>query len=78
MRETLEGTDGYDLDDILPAALAPWQDDDGGVYAYPFSNSPFALYVNDDLVAAAGQPDVESLVALPTTRGTRSRTSLRR
>lgn len=65
VRETLEGTDGYDLDDILPAALAPWQDDDGGVYAYPFSNSPFALYVNDDLVAAAGQPDVESLVGTP-------------
>jgi multiple sugar transport system substrate-binding protein len=65
VRETLENADGYDLDDILPTALAPWQDDDGGVYAYPFSNSPFALYVNDDLVAAAGQPDVESLVGTP-------------
>lgn len=62
VRETLEGTDGYALDDILPAALAPWQDDAGGVYAYPFSNSPFALYVNEDLVAAAGQPDVAGLV----------------
>lgn len=65
VRETLESADGYDLDDILPAALAPWQDDDGGVYAYPFSNSPFALYVNNDLVASAGQSDVESLVGTP-------------
>lgn len=65
VRETLESADGYDLDDILPAALAPWQDDDGGVYAYPFSNSPFALYVNSDLVASAGQSDVESLVGTP-------------
>lgn len=62
VRETLENTDGYDLDDILPGALEPWQDQDGGVYAYPFSNSPFALYVNEDLVASAGQADVQSLV----------------
>ncbi|WP_157987728.1 ABC transporter substrate-binding protein [Jiangella endophytica] len=65
VRDTLEGVDGYDLDDILPAALEPWQDDDGGVYAYPFSNSPFALYVNQDLLAAAGQPDVTTLVGTP-------------
>ncbi|MFD5749652.1 ABC transporter substrate-binding protein [Streptomyces sp. NPDC127033] len=65
VRDTLKGTDGYDLDDILPAALAPWQDDKGGVYAYPFSNSPFALYVNEDLLKAAGQPDVAALVGTP-------------
>lgn len=65
VRETLESTDGYDLDDILPAALAPWQDSDGGVYAYPFSNSPFALYVNETLLASAGQPDVTALVGTP-------------
>ncbi|WP_434740637.1 ABC transporter substrate-binding protein [Micromonospora sp. SH-82] len=65
VRPTLEGTDGYDLDDILPAALAPWQGDDDGVYAYPFSNSPFALYVNEDLLKKAGQPDVTSLVGTP-------------
>ncbi|WP_158575845.1 ABC transporter substrate-binding protein [Streptomyces corynorhini] len=62
---TLKGADGYDLDDILPAALAPWQDEKGGVYAYPFSNSPFALYVNEDLLKAAGQPDVAALVGTP-------------
>ena len=60
--ETLESTDGYALDDILPAALKPWQDADGGIYAYPFSNSPMALYVNETLLAEAGQPDVASLV----------------
>lgn len=63
--ETLESTDGYDLDDILPAALEPWQDDDGGIYAYPFSNSPMALYVNESLLATAGQPDVTALVGTP-------------
>lgn len=62
VRETLDTTEGYELDDILPAALAPWQDDDGGIYAYPFSNSPFALYVNETLLAAAGQPSVSELV----------------
>ncbi|MGW0507089.1 ABC transporter substrate-binding protein [Micromonospora sp. NPDC003241] len=65
VRDTLKDTDGYDLDDILPAALAPWQDDKGSVYAYPFSNSPFALYINEDLLAKAGQPDVKSLVGTP-------------
>ncbi|MFE9885853.1 ABC transporter substrate-binding protein [Streptomyces scopuliridis] len=65
VRDTLEGADGYDLDDILPAALAPWRDDDDGLYGYPFSNSPFALYVNEDLLATAGQPDVASLVGTP-------------
>ncbi|WP_430788589.1 ABC transporter substrate-binding protein [Actinoplanes sp. G11-F43] len=62
---TLKGTDGYDLGDILPAALAPWQDDKGGVYAYPFSNSPFALYVNETLLEKAGQPDVTALAGTP-------------
>ncbi|MEU4384886.1 extracellular solute-binding protein [Promicromonospora sp. NPDC023805] len=65
VRDTLEGTDGYDLGDILPVALEPWQDDDGGIYAYPFSNSPFALYVNEDLLAEADQPDVQELVGTP-------------
>ncbi|WP_308798113.1 ABC transporter substrate-binding protein [Agromyces silvae] len=65
VRDVLESTDGYDLDDILPAAIAPWQDEEGGVYAYPFSNSPFALYVNETLLAAAGQPDVKALVGTP-------------
>jgi multiple sugar transport system substrate-binding protein len=63
--DTLKGTDGYDLDDIIPASLAPWQDAEGGVYAYPFSNSPFALYVNETLLAKAGQPDVTALAGTP-------------
>lgn len=58
---TFEATDGYDLADILPSARALWEQD-GDLYAYPFSNSPFALYVNRDVLAAAGQPDVASLV----------------
>lgn len=65
VREVLESTEGYDLDDILPAAIEPWQDAEGGIYAYPFSNSPFALYVNETLLTEAGQPDVQALVGTP-------------
>lgn len=58
----LESSDGYELDDILPSAIDGWKDADGGIYAYPFSNSPFGLYVNESLLAEAGQPDVASIV----------------
>lgn len=59
---TLESTEGYELDDILGSAIEGWTDADGGIYAYPFSNSPFGLYVNETLLAAAGQPEIASIV----------------
>lgn len=59
---TLENTDGYELDDILSSAIDGWKDADGGIYAYPFSNSPFGLYVNETLLAEAGQADIQSIV----------------
>ncbi len=59
---TLEATEGYDLDDLVPASLERWSSEDGDVYAYPFSNSPFGIYVNRSLVAAAGQPQPSDLV----------------
>jgi multiple sugar transport system substrate-binding protein len=61
LRPVLEGTEGYALDDLLPTATALWEDDEG-LYAYPFSNSPFAMFVNTDQIADAGQPDPADLV----------------
>lgn len=54
LTETLEGTDGWEYDDLLESVTAEFSAD-GELYAYPFSNSPFALYVNTDLLAQAGQ-----------------------
>lgn len=60
--ETLKNTEGYEYDDLLESSLALWQQDDK-LYAYPFSNSPFAMFVNTDQIAAAGQPNPADLVA---------------
>jgi multiple sugar transport system substrate-binding protein len=61
LRPLLESTEGYALDDMVPSALGLWEDGEG-LYAYPFSNSPFAMFVNTDQIAAAGQPDPAELV----------------
>lgn len=57
---TFESTPDYDLDDILEAPLELWRDGDG-LYAYPFSSSPMATFVNLDLLEEAGQPSPEEL-----------------
>ncbi|MEW1974068.1 MULTISPECIES: sugar ABC transporter substrate-binding protein [Microbacterium] len=59
---TLQEAEGYEYDDLLDSSLALWQKDDG-LFAYPFSNSPFAMFVNTDQLAAAGQPNPADLVA---------------
>lgn len=59
---TFEATEGYALDDLLDGATAPWSTDEG-LFGYPFSNSPFGVYVNLDLLEAAGQPDPRELLA---------------
>ncbi|MDZ8170658.1 ABC transporter substrate-binding protein [Microbacterium xanthum] len=59
---TLEGDADYDFDDVLDAPLDLWRSDEG-LYAYPFSNSPLAVFVNTDIVAEAGQPLPSELVA---------------
>jgi multiple sugar transport system substrate-binding protein len=41
--------------DLLPSATATWEQD-GKLYAYPFSTSPLGVFVNTDLVTAAGRP----------------------
>ncbi|MCP2263035.1 ABC transporter substrate-binding protein [Promicromonospora thailandica] len=62
LRPVLEDTEGYAFDDLVPSALTLWEEGDG-LYAYPFSTSPFAVFVNTDQISAAGQPDPADLVA---------------
>lgn len=62
LRPTLEGTEGYDVDDLQPDALKLWENEDG-LYGYPFSNSPFGVFVNTDQLTAAGQPNPADLIA---------------
>ncbi|QNE19229.1 sugar ABC transporter substrate-binding protein [Kribbella qitaiheensis] len=40
--------------DLLPSTTATWEQG-GQLYAYPFSTSPLGVFVNTDLVAAAGR-----------------------
>jgi len=54
LKTALEGTPGYNSADLTPSALRLWQRN-GEIYAYPFSTSPFAVFVNNDLVKQAGQ-----------------------
>jgi multiple sugar transport system substrate-binding protein len=62
LRPTFEGAAGYRLDDLTPDSLRLWEADDQ-LFAYPFSNSPFGVFVNTDQLAAAGQPALADLVA---------------
>ncbi|MCF5965828.1 extracellular solute-binding protein, partial [Xanthomonas perforans] len=41
LTEPFKATDGYDFDDIPPSVAKSFSQD-GQLYAYPFSNSPFA------------------------------------
>ncbi|NUT37293.1 MAG: sugar ABC transporter substrate-binding protein [Hamadaea sp.] len=50
----LKATQGWNYDDLEASATKEFSRD-GTLYAYPFSNSPFGLYINTDLLAAAGQ-----------------------
>ncbi|ALC26193.1 MULTISPECIES: ABC transporter substrate-binding protein [Streptomyces] len=50
-----------DTEDVLPSAKKLWQRD-GKLYAYPFSTSPFGVFVNKDLLKKAGQPEPAKLI----------------
>ncbi|MEV4020935.1 sugar ABC transporter substrate-binding protein [Nonomuraea angiospora] len=47
--------------ELVPAATRLWERD-GELYAYPFSTSPFGVFVNTDLVKAAGQKTPRELI----------------
>lgn len=54
LTDKLKGTAGWEYGDLVDSVTAEFSRD-GQLYAYPFSNSPFGLYVNTDLLAKAGQ-----------------------
>ncbi len=60
--DTLKKVDGYQYDDLSPATLNLWQHD-GKLYAYPFSTSPFGVFVNTDLLKQAGQKTPAELIS---------------
>lgn len=62
LSDTLANTEGYEFDDISPAATELWLKE-GGLRAYPFSTSPFVMFANDDLLAQAGFPTAAELQA---------------
>lgn len=63
LEQTLAGTDGYELDDVSDAATKLWRDADGQLVAYPFSTSPFVVFVNNDLLTEAGQKTGAEMLA---------------
>ncbi|GAV39781.1 ABC transporter substrate-binding protein [Streptomyces acidiscabies] len=54
LTDKLKSTADWQYDDLEASATKEFSRD-GTLYAYPFSTSPFALYVNTDLLAKAGQ-----------------------
>lgn len=60
--EVFRNTEGYDLDDYAPESIAAWSVN-GVQYLYPFSTSPFGMFVNNDLIRAAGQKTPAELIA---------------
>ncbi len=58
----LKQAEGYNFADLAPTATKLWQSK-GSLYAYPFSTSPFGVFVNTSLLAQAGQPNPADLVS---------------
>ena len=62
LTEAFSATEGYDFADVTERATALWTKD-GQLYAYPFSTSPFAIFVNNDVITAAGAKTPAELIA---------------
>ena len=62
LKATFEGAADYNLTDVTESALALWTAG-GEIYAYPFSTSPFGMFVNNDVIKAAGQQTPAELIA---------------
>jgi multiple sugar transport system substrate-binding protein len=60
--DTLAKADGYNAADLSPSATKLWQAG-GKLFAYPFSTSPFGVFVNTDQLKAAGQQTPAELIA---------------
>ncbi|MGW3627016.1 ABC transporter substrate-binding protein [Streptomyces sp. NPDC000880] len=59
--DTLEQTKAYAYDDLLPSTTKLWKSDNK-LYAYPFSTSPFGVFVNTDLLKKADQQTPAELI----------------
>lgn len=62
LKGTFEAAAGYELADVTQSALALWSTG-GDIYAYPFSTSPFGVFINNDVIKAAGQKTPAELIA---------------
>lgn len=62
LRETIDKTEGFDVDDFIPSLLKGWEDDKA-LYGIPFSTGPLIMYYNKDLYAQAGVKDPGQLIA---------------
>lgn len=62
LTDAFAATDGYDIADVSERATALWTKD-GQLFAYPFSTSPFAIFVNNDVIKAAGAKTPAELIA---------------
>ncbi|GAB4051088.1 ABC transporter substrate-binding protein [Catellatospora paridis] len=60
--DTLGKAEGYNAADLSPSATSLWKAD-GKLFAYPFSTSPFGVFVNTDMLKAAGQQTPAELIA---------------
>jgi multiple sugar transport system substrate-binding protein len=65
LEDTFKATDGYMFEDLSPTVTELWKAD-GKLVAYPFSTSPFGVYVNTDMVKKAGQKTPDELRAAGT------------
>ncbi|MDM0073463.1 sugar ABC transporter substrate-binding protein [Variovorax sp. J2P1-59] len=61
LTKALAATPGYNMGEITPSATERWSKD-GVLYAYPFSTSPFAMFVNNDLIRKAGAKTPAELI----------------
>jgi multiple sugar transport system substrate-binding protein len=62
LTDTLQAAEGYNLEEVGTGATGRWTED-GKLYAYPFSTSPFAVFVNNDLIKAAGAKTPAEMIA---------------
>ena len=56
LTETFANTEGYDVADYPPTTLTSWSRD-GVQYLYPFSTSPFGIFVNNRHDPRGGRQD---------------------
>ncbi|MCJ9751658.1 sugar ABC transporter substrate-binding protein [Neorhizobium sp. BETTINA12A] len=62
LTDTLKSTKGYNAEELSATAAERWTKD-GKLFAYPFSTSPFAMFVNNDLIKASGAKTPAEMIA---------------